>query len=68
MAGINFPYEPPEKPEVEVFPDRETPEESAGRVIRTLELLELIPAVSADGYSAEDEEIIKRRLTDLGYL
>ena len=36
--------------------------------MRTLEMLKLIPAVPGEEYSDEEEEVIKKRLTDLGYL
>ncbi len=68
VAGLDFPYEPPDKPEVVVHTDRETPQESAVHILRTLEILSLIPSSGETDYSGEDEEIIKRHLTDLGYL
>jgi adenylyl-sulfate kinase len=39
FTGVSDPYEPPLNPEVVVRSDRETPEESAARVLATLEEL-----------------------------
>jgi adenylylsulfate kinase len=68
VAGMSEPYEQPLTPEVEVHTDRETPEEAAARIVRTLEILEFVPTSIGEDYSEEDEELIKQRLTDLGYL
>jgi len=68
VAGMDEPYEQPLSPEVEVRTDQETPEEATARIVRTLELLEFVPAPIGEDYSEEDEELIKQRLTDLGYL
>ncbi len=37
FTGVNDPYEPPPEPDVTVHTDRETPEESAARVLAALE-------------------------------
>lgn len=42
FTGISDPYEPPEAPEVVVNTSRETPEESAERILATLERLGLV--------------------------
>ena len=68
VAGVDAVYEPPDKPEIEVFTARESPEEGAARIIRTLEMLELVPSSPDSEYSEEDEQVIKQRLTDLGYI
>ena len=68
LAGVDFSYEPPEKPEIVLHTDKQTPDEGATLVIRTLEIMELIPSSPETEYSDGDEEIIKKRLTDLGYL
>ena len=46
----------------------ETLEESAKKIMKTLELLSYIPAVDSGEYSAEEEAKIKQRLKDLGYI
>ncbi|MGD8414402.1 MAG: adenylyl-sulfate kinase [Candidatus Latescibacterota bacterium] len=69
FTGIDDPYEPPEKPEVHVHTDRETVEESTDKIIKTLEILGHIPAIDGGtNYSEEEEEVIKNRLKDLGYI
>ena len=69
FTGISDPYEEPEKPEILIESDKETVEESTDKIIRTLELMGLIPGVSAESeYSREEEEKIKARLKDLGYI
>lgn len=69
FTGVDDPYEPPEKPEIHVRTDQETVEESTNKVIKTLEILGYIPAIAgATDYSPEEEEVIKTRLQDLGYI
>jgi adenylyl-sulfate kinase len=69
FTGINDPYEPPEKPEVTVETDKESAEESVDKIIRTLELMGYIPpSGEEEEYSPEEEEKIKQRLRDLGYI
>jgi adenylyl-sulfate kinase len=67
FTGVNAPYEPPERPEVHIHADREPADVAARTVIRTLELLSLVPpAGDADRTPQEDD--IRRRLAALGYL
>lgn len=68
VAGINAPYEEPLKPEVLVNTDQDSAEEGVQRIITSLELLGKIPKVEEASYTAEEEEIIRQRLQDLGYL
>jgi adenylyl-sulfate kinase len=69
FTGIDDPYEPPEKPEVHVQTDQESVEESTAKIIKTLEILGHIPAIEGDSdYTAEEEDVIKSRLQDLGYI
>ncbi|HID94377.1 MAG TPA: adenylyl-sulfate kinase [bacterium (Candidatus Stahlbacteria)] len=63
LTGVQHPYEEPENPEVIVDTEKESPSEGARRVIDKLEELGLISA-----YTKEEEEAVKRRLEDLGYL
>jgi adenylylsulfate kinase len=65
IAGLHQPYEAPVNPEVICETDRETLEESAHKVIVKLEELGLLPP---ENYTFEDEEKIKERLRNLGYL
>jgi len=68
FTGVSDPYEPPENPEVVVDTAREDIETSLARIIAKLEELRYIPAGDARGYTEEEEETIKRRLQDLGYI
>lgn len=67
FTGVSDPYEEPEAPELVVETDKESPEESAGRVLDTLEALgHLEPG--DDHYTPEEAEAIKTKLAKLGYL
>ena len=68
LAGTSSPYEEPQKPEVVVETDKETVEDGAARVIRTLEILGYIPTVAGEDYSSEEEAQIRDRLATLGYI
>jgi adenylylsulfate kinase len=69
FTGVDDPYEEPANPEIVVDTDKESEEESLNKIIRTLELMQYIPGVTADSeYSEEEEEKIKSRLKDLGYI
>ncbi len=68
FTGVSDPYEEPEHPEVIVETDRESPEQSAARILQTLEMMHLIPVAEAVSYTPEEEETIKKRLRALGYI
>jgi adenylyl-sulfate kinase len=69
FTGIDDPYEEPLAPEVTVETDRETPAESAARIIHRLEELQYIAASAApDAYTDEDDAEVRRRLEALGYV
>jgi adenylyl-sulfate kinase len=68
FTGVSDPYEAPDKPEVIVDTAGEDIETSLSRIIATLEQLNYIPAGDGRGYSQEEEETIKQRLKDLGYI
>jgi adenylyl-sulfate kinase len=69
FTGVDDPYEAPDNPEVVVETDKESVEESVGKIVRTLELMNYIPAAeTVSEYSAQEEEEIKARLKDLGYI
>jgi len=69
FTGIDDPYEEPLKPEVVVDTSKESVEESIEKIIRTLELMGYIPpSGEEEEYSPEEEEKIKQRLRDLGYI
>jgi adenylyl-sulfate kinase len=72
FTGVSDPYEPPLNPEVTIDSSAEKPEASAARIIAKLEELGYIPPAespsSSDGYSAEEEQAVEKRLRALGYL
>jgi adenylyl-sulfate kinase len=69
FTGIDDPYEEPGNPEVVVETDKETEEESVTKILKTLEILNYIPASGLDDeYTEEEEEKIKERLRSLGYI
>lgn len=69
FTGVDDPYEAPENPEIHVNSETESVDESLGKIIRTLELMNYIPGADAESeYSADEEEEIKARLKDLGYI
>jgi adenylyl-sulfate kinase len=68
FTGVSDPYEAPEKAEVVVNTASEDIDVSANRIIATLEQLSYIPATDGRGYSEDEEESIKQRLKDLGYI
>jgi len=71
VAEANCRYRAPARydDEILVETDKETPEQSARRIIARLEELQYITASSEpDGYSDEDAEEVRRRLEALGYV
>lgn len=77
FTGVSDPYEAPLNPEVVCYSDgRETPEQSAAKVIAKLEELgytpSRAPAAAASAvdsvYTDEEEDEVTDRLRDLGYL
>jgi adenylyl-sulfate kinase len=69
FTGIDDPYEEPLAPDILIETDKELPEQSAARIVARLEELQYIAASpESEGYSAEDEEEVRRRLEALGYV
>jgi len=69
FTGISSTYEEPQSPEVLLDTHLETPQQSARKVILTLEKLGYIPALTQEGvYTPEEEQEIEERLHSLGYL
>ena len=67
-TGVSDPYEEPLDPEVVLETDKEEERESVAKVVRKLEELRYVQPAEAVSYSEEEEETIKQRLTDLGYM
>lgn len=69
FTGISDPYEPPKKPELVLKTDSEPPTDSAQKVIETLIDRGIVdPERLVPPGEEEDEEKLKKRLEDLGYL
>jgi len=68
MAGVNAPYEEPLKPEVLLNTDQLEVEEAVNQVIKTLEVLGRLDRHEGAAYTEQEEEMIRQRLEDLGYL
>jgi adenylyl-sulfate kinase len=66
FTGVDDPYEEPVNPEVLVDTDVETLDESLGKIVSKLEELGYLPAQQT--MTDEEEERIRQRLKDLGYL
>jgi adenylylsulfate kinase len=68
FTGVNDPYEPPGEPEITVDTDKESVDASVQRIVAKLEEMGYVPAGDGRGYTEEEEESIKERLRDLGYI
>jgi len=68
VAGVNAPYEEPFKPEVLLNTDTEPPDACVRKILATLEILGYLSPAESAAYSPEEEQIIKNRLRDLGYI
>jgi adenylyl-sulfate kinase len=68
FTGISDPYEEPQSPEIVCETDKESPEESSTKILEYLEERRLIEPAEEVTYSEEEEETIRKRLMDLGYL
>lgn len=68
LTGYDASYEPPERPEVHIRSDKESVEQAARKVVKTLEVLGLIPTAAEGELSPEEESEVKRRLAELGYI
>jgi adenylyl-sulfate kinase len=61
FTGVDDPYEAPLNPDVVIESDKETPEESAAKVIMKLEQLKYIPKAEKDAKSVRARVIIRNR-------
>jgi len=68
VAGVNAPYEEPFKPEVLINSDVETVREATTKILKTLSILGFLEDIGVGHYTADEEEMIKARLKDLGYI
>lgn len=68
FTGVSDPYEAPLQAEVVVNSSTETVEQSAAKIICTLEKLDLVPPPADGVYSKEEEAVVEDRLRALGYM
>jgi adenylyl-sulfate kinase len=70
FTGISDTYEEPLRPEIICETDKESPEESAAKILAKLEELGYIPKAQREeaAYSEEEEELVKERLRAFGYI
>jgi adenylyl-sulfate kinase len=69
FTGVSDPYEDPEHAEVVVETDTESVEQSVAKVLAKLEQLGyLAPVAAAAGADEDEDELIRQRLEDLGYV
>ncbi len=68
FTGVDAPYEPPLHPELVIETARESEEASAARILTYLEQQGLVEPPHDRGYTPEEAEKIKQRLTQLGYI
>jgi adenylylsulfate kinase len=68
FTGIDDPYEPPLNPEVSLDTIKMSPEECADAILDKAVELGFLAPENESGYSAEEEEKVKKRLEDLGYI
>jgi adenylyl-sulfate kinase len=67
FTGVNAPYETPLSPEVYVDSSVESVDQAAWKVIRTLEMVGIIPPEGGKERDTQEDEI-RRRLASLGYI
>jgi adenylyl-sulfate kinase len=68
FTGVDAPYEEPVQPEILLDAEHEDVETSVRTILRTLEIMGLIPKGAGSDYDEAEEEKITKRLKDLGYI
>lgn len=68
FTGVDAPYEEPVQPEILLDAEHEDVETSVRTILRTLEIMDLIPKGAGSDYDQAEEEKITKRLKDLGYI
>jgi adenylyl-sulfate kinase len=68
FTGVDDPYEPPLQPELTIETEKESPADSAKRILQKLEDLAYIETSVDPAYTVEEESRIRERLLRLGYL
>ncbi len=68
VAGINAPFEEPLRPEVLLNTDQTDPPECLDRILASLEALDFLPRQAGSPYSDDELDMIRKRLSDIGYI
>jgi adenylyl-sulfate kinase len=68
FTGISDPYEPPLHPEIVIHTQKESAQESAARILGSLERMGLIEPAHEPAYTSDEAEKIRERLEKLGYI
>ncbi len=68
FTGISDPYEAPLHPEILIQTQKESPEESAARILGRLERMGLVEPAHEPAYTTDEAEKIRARLARLGYI
>ena len=68
FPGVDAPYDEPIQPEILIDAESEDVEASTRTILKTLEILGLIPKGAGSDYDEAEEEKITKRLKDLGYI
>jgi len=68
FTGISDPYEPPLHAEIVIQTQKESEQESAARILGSLERMGLIEPAHEPAYTSDEAEKIRERLEKLGYI
>jgi len=68
FTGISDPYEAPLNPEIVIQTQKESEQESAVRILGSLERMGLIEPAHEPAYTSDEAEKIRERLEKLGYI
>jgi adenylylsulfate kinase len=68
FTGISDPYEPPLNAEIVIQTQKESEQESAARILGSLERMGLIEPAHEPAYTSSEAEKIRERLEKLGYI
>ena len=68
FTGISDPYEPPLHAEIVIQTQKESEQESAARILGSLERMGLIEPAHEPAYTSVEAEKIRERLEKLGYI
>jgi adenylylsulfate kinase len=68
FTGVDDPYEEPQNPEISIDSENESIEESTDKIVRYLEIKNLIPAAPTEDIGADEEQAIREKLKALQFI